>query len=144
MNPTFTRTLAGALAAATFLSVLPAQAGERWRHPPRPIVVERQSSGDEWLAAGILGLAAGVVIAGVASQPAPAEPIYRRPRPSPDRDYFPPAPVYYDEEEEWVDAGYEPWTRGWYRYCSDRYRSFDPGTGTYMGYDGVRRFCVAN
>ena len=31
-----------------------------------------------------------------------------------------------------------------HRYCSDRYRSFDPNTGTFVGYDGVRRFCEAN
>jgi hypothetical protein len=27
------------------------------------------------------------------------------------------------------------------RYCSQHYRSYDPGSGTYMGYDGRRRSC---
>lgn len=26
-------------------------------------------------------------------------------------------------------------------YCAQRYRSFDPASGTFMGYDGVRRVC---
>ena len=26
-------------------------------------------------------------------------------------------------------------------YCSQRFRSYDPSTGTYMGYDGIRRPC---
>ena len=29
----------------------------------------------------------------------------------------------------------------WEAYCFSRYRSFDPYSGTYMGYDGVRRPC---
>jgi hypothetical protein len=35
----------------------------------------------------------------------------------------------------------EPWSREWFRYCSNRYRSFDGRTGTFMGYDGQRHFC---
>lgn len=26
-------------------------------------------------------------------------------------------------------------------YCTSRYRSYDPGSGTFMGYDGIRRPC---
>lgn len=26
-------------------------------------------------------------------------------------------------------------------YCSQRYKSYDPSSGTYMGYDGVRHPC---
>ena len=29
----------------------------------------------------------------------------------------------------------------WLAYCSQRYRSFDPATGTYLGYDGLRHAC---
>ncbi|GAA4533852.1 hypothetical protein GCM10023174_28770 [Chelativorans composti] len=36
----------------------------------------------------------------------------------------------------------EPWSPEWYRYCSQKYRSFDPQTGTYVTYGGERRFCV--
>ncbi len=29
----------------------------------------------------------------------------------------------------------------WITYCARRYRSFDPYTGTYLGYDGLRHYC---
>lgn len=35
----------------------------------------------------------------------------------------------------------KPWTRSWYEYCADRYRSFNPRTGYYVPYVGARRFC---
>ena len=35
----------------------------------------------------------------------------------------------------------EPWTDEWFEWCSANYRSFNPRTGTYVGYDGVRAFC---
>jgi hypothetical protein len=31
-----------------------------------------------------------------------------------------------------------PWTREWYDYCANRYRSFDPRSGRFIGYDGRR------
>ncbi|WP_319485620.1 BA14K family protein [uncultured Cohaesibacter sp.] len=34
-----------------------------------------------------------------------------------------------------------PWTPAWYRYCSNRYRSFDPHTGYFVTYGGHHRFC---
>ncbi|MGZ5876635.1 MAG: BA14K family protein [Bradyrhizobium sp.] len=30
---------------------------------------------------------------------------------------------------------------GWEAYCLSRYRSFDPISGTYRGYDGRRHYC---
>ena len=33
------------------------------------------------------------------------------------------------------------WTAQWYAYCAQRYRSFDPDTGSYMTYGGQRRLC---
>jgi uncharacterized protein YcfJ len=38
----------------------------------------------------------------------------------------------------------EPWTDEWFDYCSRKYRSFNPRTGTFTGYDGVKYFCQAN
>jgi hypothetical protein len=29
----------------------------------------------------------------------------------------------------------------WDAYCAAKYRSFDPVTGTFMGYDGLRHYC---
>lgn len=124
---------------ATTLTALPAaNAGDRWRH-------HRHDAGD-LAVAGVLGLAVGALAAGIATQPEPqyydpdyAEPVYRepRPRPRPQR--------YYDTGPDVVYLdGLDPWTPEWYRYCEDRYRSFDPHSGTYVGYDGRRHFCEAN
>ncbi|WP_319413561.1 BA14K family protein [uncultured Cohaesibacter sp.] len=44
-----------------------------------------------------------------------------------------PAPHYYGRPA--------PWTPAWYRYCSARYRSFDPHTGYFVTYSGHHRFC---
>ena len=41
-----------------------------------------------------------------------------------------------------VIAG-QPRTQGWYDYCARTYRSFNPQTGTYRGYDGRDHPCVA-
>ena len=38
-------------------------------------------------------------------------------------------------------GGYAPGTQGYLRYCSNKYRSFDPASGTYLGYDGNRHYC---
>lgn len=34
-----------------------------------------------------------------------------------------------------------PWSKAWYRYCADKFRSFDARTGTYQPYEGGRRLC---
>lgn len=60
-------------------------------------------------AAGIIGLAAGAMIANSMNQPR-----------------------YYN-------GGYGG---DYYSYCSSRYRSFNPRTGTYTGYDGYQHRCV--
>lgn len=36
----------------------------------------------------------------------------------------------------------EPWSSGWRSYCRNKFRSFDGKSGTYLGYDGKRHFCV--
>lgn len=141
MNRLFKTAILSSAVLATTLATLPgAQAGERWRHSHR---VERHhnSSNGDLAVAGILGLAAGALAVGLASrQPVYEEPVYanpyRRPRPQPIREYYPP--------EETYAGSLEPWSSDWYQYCVDRYRSFDARSGTFMGYDGQRRFCVAD
>lgn len=71
-------------------------------------------------AAGIIGLAAGAIIAGAANQNSYSAPV--------------PAPGT-------VSPGYQPWSPAWYQYCSSKYRSFNPNTGTYTTYSGVQKFC---
>ena len=87
-------------------------------------------------------IAAGALIGSALSRPAPPPPYYddydAPPRYVVRRDVVVRrAPAYYA-------GGIEPWTRDWYEYCSDRYRSFNARTGTFTGYDGERHFCVAN
>ncbi len=66
------------------------------------------------VAAGIAGLAVGAIVGSAGSGP----------------------PAYY-----YSSGSPQPWSSGWYRYCASRYRSFDPRSGTYLGYDGYRHFC---
>ncbi len=135
---------AAVLTLATAATLLPAldvaHADDwRWRH--------HRGYRDDGVALGALGLATGVIVGGAiasSNQPRgrvyidpPADgyyeeevPVYRRPR-----TVYREVPVY--------QGGLEPWTRPWYRYCSDRYRSFNPDTGTFRGYDGRSYFCTA-
>jgi hypothetical protein len=34
-----------------------------------------------------------------------------------------------------------PWSREWLAWCAGRYKSFNPSTGQYFGYDGQYHFC---
>lgn len=91
------------------------------------------------LVGGALGLATGVIIGGaLASQPRYTEPRYVEP------DYYPePEPRVIYRRQPVYTPSYEPWTQSWYDYCSQRYRSFNPQSGTYVGYDGREHFCTA-
>jgi hypothetical protein len=73
----------------------------------------RDRGGD--VAAGIAGLATGALIGGaIASQAQPVYPAY---------------PAYGAPGGDAVG------------YCSQRYRSYDPASGTFLGYDGLRHPC---
>lgn len=50
-------------------------------------------------------------------------------------------PRYIDPPVQVRRGRYEPWTPSWYRYCSRKYRSFNPNTGYYLAYSGRYRFC---
>ncbi|WP_425086632.1 BA14K family protein [Stappia sp.] len=111
------------------------------------------------LAIGVIGLAAGAMIGSALSGPQyiDPEPIYepRHPRgygpvyPDPvyDNRGYRPAPVYDNggyRPAPPVVVGYdrpEPWTREWYRYCSTKYRSFNPNTGRFTTYSGKQKLC---
>ena len=90
--------------------------------------VESQVSKARWrhggaVAAGVIG---GLIIGSmIASSPYRyGGPVY----------YYAPGPVY--------PPGYYDYDhRDWLDYCFSRYRSFDPRSGTYMGYDGRRHYC---
>jgi Ni/Co efflux regulator RcnB len=76
-----------------------------WRGGPRYYHRDNNNWGGA-AAAGIIGLAAGAMIANSANQPR-----------------------YYAGDN-------------YNAYCSSRYRSFNPRTGTYTGYDGLQHRCV--
>lgn len=127
-----------AVAATALSTVVPAaQAGDhRWHRHYRH---HDRDSGDA-LAAGIAGLAIGAIVGGVLSQPRPTGRVYIDPPVyAPPRYHYRPAPVYPGRV---TYHAAEPWSPAWYRACDARYRSFDPRSGTYLGYDGHRHFCV--
>ncbi len=149
MNRFFKLAALTATAASFVLApIAQAAAHDRWKHHRhhRPTIVKKNNT-DELIAAGIIGLAVGALIVGAASQPKHRRHrAYRHDRPRRDRDYFPQRPgVVYDEPRVIYDrhASAEPWSPAWYNYCENRFRSFDARTGTYLGYDGKRHFCVA-
>ncbi|MCT8991181.1 BA14K family protein [Chelativorans sp. SCAU2101] len=130
MRRIFKTAVLGLAVAATTLSAIPAQADHRWhRHHHR-----HHDRGGE-LAAGLAGLAFGAIVGGILSQPSGR--VYIDP-PAPRYRYYGPAPAYSGPVTYYRA---EPWSPEWYRACSIRYRSFDPRSGTYLGYDGHRHFC---
>ena len=50
----------------------------------------------------------------------------------------PPAPVYYGPPAAVYGA---PVVEDDASYCSQRFKSYDPRSGTYLGYDGIRHPC---
>lgn len=112
----------------------PPNRGPKWDRP-------RKRDNGNAIAAGVIGLAAGAIIAGALSQP--SSPSYA---PPPPRVYYPPQPAYnaYPPAPVQYRGGAQPWSQAWYNYCSQKFRSFNPKTGTYRGYDGADHFCVAN
>jgi hypothetical protein len=94
------------------------------------------------VAAGVIGLAAGAILLGATSQPSYAGPppvnYYPPVNNYPPANYYPATP-YPGRVSQSI--GYQPWSPAWYQYCSARYRSFNPSTGTYTTYQGEQRFC---
>lgn len=137
--------LATAVLSVGVSTAAPAFAGGRHHH--------RERVNDDAVALGLFGLAAGVIAGSViASQPSGpryVEPAYDPPPRYVEPDYrYERAPAYvYDDDFPPPPArasyGLEAWSPEWHRYCSNRYRSFDPRSGTYIGYDNRRHFCTA-
>lgn len=145
MNRIFKTVILSTAVAAMSLTALSAASARDWRR-------HHHSDHGDAIAAGVLGLATGALIAGALSNPGPAyaddgyiydDGYYDQPRyirRVPVRNYYPARPrVAYSG-----DYALEPWTREWFRYCSDRYRSFNARSGTFTGYDGQQHFCNAN
>ena len=87
-------------------------------------------AGGYGVGAGVAAVAAGALIGGaIASQ---------------NQGYYPAAtyPVYSDPGYGYSDAAPVVYNNGdSVAYCEQTYRSYDPGSGTYLGYDGFRHTC---
>jgi hypothetical protein len=83
---------------------------------------------------GAAALATGLIIGGAMQQnqgydPAESYPVYSD-------------PVYSDQGPLFDDAGPQLVNDGdSTAYCQQTYRSYDPASGTYLGYDGLRHPC---
>ena len=92
------------------------------------------------IGAGVLGLALGATLGGAL---APRTVYY-------DSGYYAPPPVYYAPGPVYLEGpAYPPPPRvrvyetssGHVARCEMRYRTYDPGTDTFMGYDGRPHYC---
>ena len=97
-----------------------------YRHGGNRKYIYRDRRHDNGVALGIIGLGAAAIIGGAIANS------HNNPR------------VIYQQPSAPRNAGgaYEPWSRSWAQYCSNKYRSFNASTGTYRGYDGRDHFCV--
>ena len=175
--------LAGAFLSTGMLPVTEASAGHRHKahkhaHKHHKRHKRRNNDGD-LIAAGIIGLAIGAIIASSANDRRRRADTYNGydhyPVPPDSTSYGYQEPYYdgYDGDvyggvrrqplSDYNGGGYsqphtdngprvvtyeetvslEPWSPGWYRYCTQKFRSFDPQKGTYRGFDGLDHFCVA-
>jgi hypothetical protein len=133
--------LSAAAVAMTAASLSTASADDRWHHGGG------WGHGNGW-GYGAAGLATGLIVgSAIASQPSYGPDYYY------DEGYPPPPPRYYYPRRAYYAppapynayaGGLRPWSPQWSRYCYDRYRSFDGRTGTFVGNDGARHFCVAS
>jgi hypothetical protein len=102
-----------AVALVLFASCVSAEA--QWRH--------RGGGGGGGFAGGLLGGVIGGVIGGAfAPRPYYQPPVYQQP------------PVYYQQPGYYVSQEQIAW-------CIQRYRSYNPQTLSYMGYDGYAHRC---
>ena len=132
-------------------------------HAPRHAKKRRKSDKGDLIAAGIIGLAIGAIIASESAK-RNNQPTYRYSDPYQEPYYgnshrggHVPLNEY---DETYSDYRYEnvereprvityndpgdlaPWTPGWRDWCEQNYRSFNASRGTYRGYDGLDHFCV--
>ena len=111
---------------------------KKYPHGYYPRHAKRRHNDDGSTAAAIiLGITGAAIIAGALSNSNPGTVYETYPAPN----AFPPAPSGGPKVITYGST-LEPWTRGWYEWCDDHYRSFNPETGTYRGYDDRDHFCV--
>jgi hypothetical protein len=103
-------------------------------HGHRPYRHHDRPSDRDMIVGGIVGLTTGLFVGNVIVD----EPRYdRRMPPPPPRYYGHREPRYFDDGPRFART----WSPGWYRWCSQVHRSFNPRTGMFIGRDGRRHFC---
>ncbi len=96
--------------------------------------------------AGVAGLAAGALIGGALAnqQPYYGDPGYGGGY-APGYGYGAPttyaAPVYADPQADEAEDAPQPAAGDPSEYCAGRYKSYDPSSGTFLGFDGLRHPC---
>lgn len=140
------------LCACFLLSaIMPADAGGRYKYHGKHGVIY---VGNDAVAAGIAGLAAGAILGSVLSHPRhyggsvhyapPVRHYYPRRYYAPRYRYAPPprypyrSRVYVAPRHPRVGTAFSP---EWIAYCARKYKSFNPRTGTYLAYSGKVRMC---
>jgi hypothetical protein len=155
---------ATAIAAVSVSSLSTAQAHDFHKRHHHKKVVQNNNNHNNAVVWGIIGLAAGAIIANGAHQNQKRQKVYTQPKVHPTypgSTYYPTAPssnTYYNNQQKAYrnskrrarnnsygvssSRSYEPWSQNWYQYCDRKYRSFNANTGTFRGYDGKDHFCV--
>jgi hypothetical protein len=88
-------------------------------------------------AGALIGLGVGAIVANPGPVYRPA-PVYRAPV-----YYYPPAPTYYvpPPPPPVYRAPVRTWRQAHVDWCLASYRSYNPATDTFMGYDGYAHYC---
>ena len=122
--------LALTISAATLVGTAEAKHKGHWKK--HGYHRDRDRDDGDRAAAAIFGFGVGAILGGALSSPRYYAPSY----------HYQPAPrVYYEPAPAVGGYGLVPWSPEWYAYCDDRYRSFNPRTGYFLGYDGEYHFC---
>ena len=155
MNKLATAALAAVIGAAPILATATsASADSRQSYRNGKPVHSRQhynnghnnnwnNGNNNWQGVGV-GLAAGAALglgAGLLINRPPPPPVYYAPAPPPVVYYRAPAPVYYAPPPPPPVYYDQSWTEAHIEWCLDRYRSYNPATNTFMGYDGYAHEC---
>lgn len=139
--------IATSIAGVSLSSVATSQAHDIHKRHHHRHVTKKHNSNDAvvW---GIIGLAAGAIIANSANNHRKQR-TYRQPQQTHNyvgKNHYPQAPTpryRSNNRRSHTSVSYEPWSQNWYNYCAGKYRSFNANKGTYRGYDGKDHFCVA-
>jgi hypothetical protein len=112
---------------------------------PRHLPHHDKDSDKAAIAGAVIGLAIGAIIASEANRHDNESNRYRSYATPPQPEPRHPSRAQRNTSSpkvarQWAVAP-EPFTDEWYQYCADRYRSFDPNTGTFQPYEGPRKLC---